>query len=227
MPLGDEDGPLRGGERRAAGAMRQAARHMSPSDRAARDGKAECAQYVGVSYDARDRPTKPFRADIRFQSKSYHICCAPTAREAARAYDNVARIVSGRKLSFPTTSSAGQSSSQQSSETSAVPSESQIRAKIAAIQRGYGPAGAVKYFGVSKTKRIRNPYHPQVQMDGKRKHLGCHPTGEAAARAYDAVARKITGRKLNFPDDSSAAASVREQQPMAALAPASALAPRA
>jgi hypothetical protein len=109
-------------------------------------------------------------------------------------------MISGCKLNFPTASSAGQSSSQRSSGTSAVPSESDIRAKIAVIQRGYGPAGAVKYFGVSKTKRIRNRYRAQVQMDEKKEHLGSYPTGEAAARAYDAVARTIPGCKLNFPN---------------------------
>jgi hypothetical protein len=79
MPLGDEDGRLHGSERRAAGAVRRPAPRESPADRAA-DGKAECAQYVGVS----DHPkaacrTKPFRADIYFQSKRYYICFAPTA----------------------------------------------------------------------------------------------------------------------------------------------------
>jgi hypothetical protein len=108
-------------------------------------------------------------------------------------------MIPGRKLNFPTASSAGQSSSQRSSGTSAVRYQRDIRAKIAAIQRGYGPAGAVKYFGVCKSKRIRNPYYAQVQIDGKTKHLGDHPTGEAAARAYDAVARTIRGHKLNFP----------------------------
>jgi hypothetical protein len=116
-------------------------------------------------------------------------------------------MIPGRKLNFPAASSAARSSSQRNSRTSAVPSESDIRAKIAAIQRGFGPAGAVKYFGVSEIQSIRNPYHAQVQMDGKIKHLGNHPTGEAAALAYDAVACTINGRKLNFPTAGSWAAA--------------------
>jgi hypothetical protein len=109
-------------------------------------------------------------------------------------------MIPGRKLSFPTTSSVGQSSSQRSSGTSAVPSERDIRTKIAAIQRGFGSAGVVKYFGVSKNKRILNPYNAQVKVDGKIKHLGDHPTGEAAAHAYDAFTCTIPGRNLNFPN---------------------------
>jgi hypothetical protein len=69
----------------------------------------------------------------------------------------------------------------------------------------------VKYFGVSRTKHIRNPYHAQVRMNGKVKHLGYHPTGEAAARAYDAVARMLRGSKPNFSNASSKAAASLEQ----------------
>jgi hypothetical protein len=212
MPLGDEDGRLHGRARRAAGVLRQPAPRETPADRAARDGKAECAQYVGVSHNAKTCPTKPFCARIQFKSKEYHICQAPTAREAARAYDVVASMIPGRKLNFPTTSLAARSSSQRSSGTNAVSSssESDIRAKIAAIQRGFGPAGAVKYFGVTRKEGIRNPYQAQIRMDGMKKHLGCHRTGDAAARAYDAVARTIRGRKLNFPNASSEAAAALE-----------------
>jgi hypothetical protein len=206
MPLGDEgdeDDRLQGGGRRAAGAVRRPAPREAPVDRAARDGKAECVQYVvGVSYHrhGKTHPTKPFRARIYFQSKECTICYAPTTREEARVYDVVASMIPGRKLNFPTTSSVARSSLQRSSGTGAVPSESDIRAKIAAIQRGFGPAGAVKYFGVTTQKNLsRNPYQASVWMDGKHKHLGYHPTGEAAARAYDAVAHTINGRKLNFP----------------------------
>jgi hypothetical protein len=42
---------------------------------------------------------------------------------------------------------------------------------------------------------------------GKRKSLGHYPTAEAAARAYDAVACRIPGRKLNFPTGGNSAAA--------------------
>jgi hypothetical protein len=187
-----------------------------------RDGKAECAQYVGVSYDVKCRPTKPFRAKIYFQSKRYHICTAPTARKAARTLNVVARMIPGRELNFLTASSAARSSSKPSNGADAVPSERDIRAKIDVIQRGSGPAGAVKYFGVSKQKDNHNSYRAHLRIHGKVKHLGYHPTGEAAARAYDAVARTIRGRKLNFPNASSAAAAALEHMPMPASAPTSA-----
>jgi hypothetical protein len=66
-------------------------------------------------------------------------------------------------------------------------------------------ADTVKYFRATKTKRIRNPFHAKLKIDGKTKFLGNHLTGEAVARAYDAVARTIRGRKLNFPNASSEA----------------------
>jgi hypothetical protein len=39
----------------------------------------------------------------------------------------------------------------------------------------------------------------QIWVNGENKHLGYHPAAEAAARAYDVVARTIAGRKFNFP----------------------------
>jgi hypothetical protein len=137
-------------------------------------------------------------------------------------------MIPGRKLNFPTTSSPGPSNSQLSGGASAIPSEEEIRAAIAGIQRGFGPAGAVKYFGVARdTRSIHNPYTAQIWMNGKQTHLGCYPTGEAAARAYDAVASTISGRKLNFPNASSAVAAAPKHQPMPAPAFASSPAPPA
>jgi hypothetical protein len=70
------------------------------------------------------------------------------------------------------------------------------------------PAGAVKYLGVFIDKKhAHNPYWARIQLDGKRKSLGRHPTAEAAAHAYDVVARTIGGRKLNFPTGGSSAAA--------------------
>jgi hypothetical protein len=116
-------------------------------------------------------------------------------------------MIPGCTLNFPTTSPAVRSSSQRSFGSSAIPAESDIRAAIAAIQRGFGPVGAVKYFGVSESKSIDSPYHAQIRVNGKKEHIGNHPSGEAAARAYDAVARTITGCKLNFPNASGYAAA--------------------
>jgi hypothetical protein len=119
-------------------------------------------------------------------------------------------MILGRKLNLPTTSSAARSNSQRSSGTGAVPSERNIRAKIAAIQRGFGPAGAVKYFGVHKDE-AHSQHVPGSELDGKKNYLSSHPTGKATARAYDAAARTIRGSKLNFPNASSEAAAALEQ----------------
>jgi hypothetical protein len=50
-----------------------------------------------------------------------------------------------------------------------------------------------------------NPFIAQIRVGSKTYHIcGC-ATAEAAARAFDAIARMIPNRKLNFPTTSSAA----------------------
>jgi hypothetical protein len=59
---------------------------------------------------------------------------------------------------------------------------------------------------VDKTSAC-NPYQARIKVDGKQEYLGSHPTAEAAARAYDAAARTILGRGLNFQTGGSSAAT--------------------
>lgn len=47
----------------------------------------------------------------------------------------------------------------------------------------------------------RRKWQAYIQVEGKRKHLGYHPTAEEAAIAYDIAARELHGEyaRLNFP----------------------------
>jgi hypothetical protein len=190
-------------------AARDSTQRNAPTAGIARGSKADCAQYVGVSKSACNQAA-PFHAQIQLKWKNYHICFCPTAEAAARAYDAVACMIPGRKLKVPTTIPAAASSSRQREGASAVPAESDILAAIAAVRQAQpqlSRTGAVKYFGVCIDKtHARNPYRAAIQVDGKTTHLGSHPTAEAAARAYDAVAHTILGRKLNFPNGGNGAA---------------------
>jgi hypothetical protein len=167
-----------------------------------------------VFFDERKKAA-PFQAHITFRSKQHRICYCPTAEAAARVYDAVACMIPGRKLNFPPTIPAAASSSRQQQGASALPpAESDVLAAIAAVRQAkpqLPPTGAVKYFGVTIGKKsARNPYQASIWIDGKRQNLGRHPTAEAAARAYDAFARTIRGRKLNFPTGGSDAAAAAE-----------------
>jgi hypothetical protein len=65
-----------------------------------------------------------------------------------------------------------------------------------------------------------HPFHAFFQFKSKAHHICYCPTAEAAARAYDAVACMIPGRKLNFPTTIPAAAtSSRQQQGASAPVP--------
>jgi hypothetical protein len=208
--LDGSDGDDGGGEVTSmVRAGRGIAQQKAPAAGTARGSKADCARYVGVYF--RERKANPFQASIVFTSKSYHICYRPTAEAAARAYDAVACMIPGRALNFPTPASAPASSSRQRKGASAVPSESDIRAAIAAVRQAQPqlpPMGASQYVGVSIDKRTASyPYQARIEVDGETKHLGFHLTAEAAARAYDAVAYKIPGRRLNFPTGGISAAS--------------------
>jgi hypothetical protein len=180
---------------------------------AERGSKADCAQYVGVFYDERKSGTKPFRASIYFGSKPYHICKCATAEAAALAYDAVARMIPNQKLNFPTTSSAAAFAAVPSNGAGAIPSESELLAAIAAFRcrQPQRPRGEIKYVGVCRYQARARPFQAQIWVDAKKKTLGYHPTAEAAARAYDVVARKIPGRMLNFPVASASTPKARVQ----------------
>jgi hypothetical protein len=155
----------------------------------------------------------PFRANIIFRSKTYHVCSCATAEAAARAYDAIARMIPNRKLNFPTTSSAAAFAAVPSNGAGAIQSESELLAAIAAFRcrQPQRPRGEIKYVGVWRTKASARLFKAEICVYGKKKNLGNHPTAEAAARAYDVVVRTIPGRKLNFPVASASTPEARVQ----------------
>lgn len=53
--------------------------------------------------------------------------------------------------------------------------------------------GASGFKGVRETKSKKNPFNAQITVNGKYVHLGSFPSGESAARAYDAYAIQHLG----------------------------------
>lgn len=61
--------------------------------------------------------------------------------------------------------------------------------------------------GVSRDKRNpRRPWVARIKVDGKHTHIGCFPSAEAAARAYDRFAVELFGdfARTNFPIEEAA-----------------------
>ena len=50
-----------------------------------------------------------------------------------------------------------------------------------------------RFKGVNLRKGKKNPYVAYIQLNGKKAHLSCHQTAEAAARVYDEAALKYHG----------------------------------
>jgi hypothetical protein len=90
----------------------------------------------------------------------------------------------------------------------------------AAVSRG-SKADCAQYFGVSFDEgNASNPFQARTRYKSKRLSICDCPTAEAAARAYDALARMIPGRALNFPTTIPAAASSSRQRGQASAGPA-------
>ena len=118
--------------------------------------------------------------------------------EAARAYDAKARElgVQPERLNFP-------------DESLPAPPASHT----------FLPNGRTGFFGVdvqwSSAKTMTGRFVAIVRFKGGLHHCGTHATAEAAARAYDARARELgmPANRLNFPDESPAAARWRASTP--------------
>jgi hypothetical protein len=187
--------------------------------------KADCMQYVGVSYMQR-RTVNPYRAQICYMNRGHTICYSATAKQAALAYDAIASTIPGRKLNFPTATSLVMANGMLRSGAVGAPAEATVIASIAAYRatqttaqpspHARGPRGEIKYLGVSMNN---GSYKAEISSGGQRQHLGSHPTAEDAARAYDAVACTIPGRALNFSSGGSSAAAARDAPANARLLP--------
>lgn len=118
--------------------------------------------------------------------------------DAARAYDNAARVAFGSFacLNFP---EPGERSALGGPERIERPKIGRLEASRSSRKRCDGTS---KYKGVSRCRNsekwIAGIKDPSVQ---KRKHLGTFSNEEDAARAYDAAAREFFGchAALNFP----------------------------
>lgn len=67
--------------------------------------------------------------------------------------------------------------------------------------------GPSKYRGVIWHKS-NSKWEARIYENGKQRFLGYYASEEEAARVYDEAAARITGRAVNFPDGSAAAALV-------------------
>jgi hypothetical protein len=95
----------------------------------------------------------------------------------------------------------------------------QRKALAVGIARG-SKADCEQYVGVSNAESNKAaPSDAQIYFKSKHHHICYCPTAEVEARAYDAVACMMPGRKLDFPTTIPAAASSSRQREGASAVP--------
>lgn len=73
--------------------------------------------------------------------------------------------------------------------------------RLCTVKQNSQNRSTVSKYGYRGIKKSRNSFEGRIRIDGRLLHLGCFPTPEQAARAYDAAARHYFGEfaNPNFP----------------------------
>lgn len=145
----------------------------SPSPKAATSKKS--SKYLGVHLDKTSR-NHPWRVTGYLSSMKVNIGKFSSEESAARAYDEWAMGIHGKRLNF---------NSLETVVTPKASAEKNVTTKTS------------QYRGVSYGS-ARRKWSAAIRISGQRINLGRFESEEDAARAYDAQAQKIVGRPLNF-----------------------------
>ena len=158
--------------------------HLKAVKAPPRSGQTHTSQYVGVIKLPDKMPKTPWRAQM-WNGTVEMLGDFATEMEAVRAYDARAREL-GKPMNFPDEVPAEASvETDASDDASQAGSEASTRSQYVGVYVNSCPKGSISSV---------NPWRA-CNSDG---NIGCFPTEEEAARAYDGRAR-LLGKPVNFP----------------------------
>eukprot|EP01045_Picozoa_sp_COSAG04_P001434 COSAG04_NODE_48_length_31217_cov_204.046758_15_plen_1201_part_00 len=212
-----------------------------------RKRRRAASEYVGVT---RSKSGRKWEASISHGGKIQHLGSFGEEEAAARAFDAAARRLRGDqahggrgdstqqtnawRLNFPTDEEAA------AFDSAAAEAAAKAKASEAVVvQRKAAGHKASSFVGVYKAKAGK--WKASIEHEGKRQHLGTFGDEEAAARAFDAAARRLRGDqahggrvaktgsfgRLNFPtEEEEAEVAAEDPAEVAAKASEAAVAAR-
>jgi hypothetical protein len=155
------------------------------------------SEFIGV-YHRKD--SGKWRAETTIQGKKATIGSFITGLDAAKAYDQVAKEMSNKQLNFPE-DYPDHHFIKPAKGTMDDPVEAQSALDlIKSFLPKKNEVPSSEYYGVCYDQRNKR-WKAQIIVQKSKSNLGSFDTEVKAAKAYDKIAKEMSNKQLNFPED--------------------------